>query len=149
MVIEFLVEDQDQSGRLDDLEGFRDRERLRDPVRQASLARHPLAAVFAAGLVHGFSPWLKEHLDTGRETIRRARGGRRSAWPPPDAGEIRLSIGRSRCGRCQIRRAVGRARDPGLRNMEPLRRRRRGQHARERKDPAQRARLHVRTRTAR
>jgi len=40
---------------------------------------------------------------------------------PPDAGEIRFSIRRSRGGRRKIRFAVGRARDAGRRVVEPLR----------------------------
>src|SRR5881628_3150404 len=106
MMVELLMENQNKSRRLDDLERFGHRERLRDAVRQASLARRVLAVVLPPSLVRRFGRRLEQHLQARGDTVRSARGWRDAARSLPDSRQVRLSVKRSCDGRRQNGRAV-------------------------------------------
>src|SRR5205823_7367192 len=97
IVIEFLVENHDEPGRLNDLEWLRHGRRFDDAVRQTAFTRHSFSAVIRACLVQFRSPRLKQNFDPLRDAVVRGIGWRsRPARTPPDSGKIRPSVGFSK-----------------------------------------------------
>src|SRR5262245_8789606 len=142
IVIELLVENQSESGRLDDLERLGNGKGLRNAVRQTSFAGHALAIAVPTSFVYGFARWLEKHLDARADPVLPTRARLGATWPPPDPGQIRLSVRGSLYRRRQIRFAVRRTRRSGLRHIDPLRHGWRTQHAHNRQADRERSRVH-------
>src|SRR6185369_4118942 len=70
----------------------------------------------------------QRHLLEAVVPVAQERRTRQRVVGDPDAGEIRMAVCGSRCGRLQVDRAGRQPRDAGRANAEPLSRRRRRQH---------------------